>query len=229
MERELLITGIGGQGVQLAAQVLARGATLEGREVMFFGVYGGMMRGGNTDSTVVVGDAPIAGAAGRVAHVVGDRDARRVLGAGRARSCGRAASCSSTTRRSRARSTRRCDRAPRRRDRASRPSSATRSAASMVMVGAYAAITGLVGCDALVEAMRAVDPAVPHAAHRHERSARCAPGWDLLPANAFPAWEAARAEPDPTTRRSRVAAPSPSTSSTARAASCASPRARRRC
>ena len=59
MERELLITGIGGQGVQLAAQVLARAATLEGRNVMYFGIYGGMMRGGNTDSTVVVADAPI--------------------------------------------------------------------------------------------------------------------------------------------------------------------------
>ena len=54
------ITGIGGQGVQLAAQVLARAATLEGREVMYLGLYGGMMRGGNTDSTVVVADAPIA-------------------------------------------------------------------------------------------------------------------------------------------------------------------------
>ena len=59
MEREILITGIGGQGVQLAAQVLARAATLEGREVMYLGLYGGMMRGGNTDSTVVVADAPI--------------------------------------------------------------------------------------------------------------------------------------------------------------------------
>ena len=59
MERELLITGIGGQGVQLAAQVLARAATLEGRDVMYLGLYGGMMRGGNTDSTVVVGDGPI--------------------------------------------------------------------------------------------------------------------------------------------------------------------------
>src|SRR5262245_54898386 len=59
MERELLITGIGGQGVQLAAQVLARAATLEGRNVMYLGIYGGMMRGGNTDSTVVVADAPI--------------------------------------------------------------------------------------------------------------------------------------------------------------------------
>lgn len=58
-EYELLLTGIGGQGVQLGAQVVARAATGEGREVMFFGIYGGMMRGGNTDSTVVVADAPI--------------------------------------------------------------------------------------------------------------------------------------------------------------------------
>ena len=59
MEREVLITGIGGQGVQLCAQVLARAATLEHREVMYLGLYGGMMRGGNTDSTVVIGDGPI--------------------------------------------------------------------------------------------------------------------------------------------------------------------------
>ena len=31
MEREILFTGIGGQGVQLAAQVLARAAIAEGR------------------------------------------------------------------------------------------------------------------------------------------------------------------------------------------------------
>ena len=43
MERELLITGIGGQGIQLVAQVLARAATLEGREVMYLGLYGGML------------------------------------------------------------------------------------------------------------------------------------------------------------------------------------------
>jgi 2-oxoglutarate ferredoxin oxidoreductase subunit gamma len=59
MERELLVTGIGGQGVQLAGQVLARAATLEGRYVMLFGLYGGMMRGGNTDGTVVIGDEPL--------------------------------------------------------------------------------------------------------------------------------------------------------------------------
>ena len=59
MERELLMTGIGGQGVQLGALVLATAATAEAREVMYFGIYGGMMRGGNTDSTVVIADAPI--------------------------------------------------------------------------------------------------------------------------------------------------------------------------
>jgi Pyruvate/2-oxoacid:ferredoxin oxidoreductase gamma subunit len=59
VERELLLTGIGGQGIQLAAQVLARAAIAEGREVQMFGSYGGMMRGGNTEATVVVADGPI--------------------------------------------------------------------------------------------------------------------------------------------------------------------------
>jgi Pyruvate/2-oxoacid:ferredoxin oxidoreductase gamma subunit len=58
-ERELMLSGIGGQGVQLAAQVIARGATIEGRNVLLFGVYAGAMRGMNTDATVVVSDAPI--------------------------------------------------------------------------------------------------------------------------------------------------------------------------
>jgi Pyruvate/2-oxoacid:ferredoxin oxidoreductase gamma subunit len=59
VEREIMLTGIGGQGVQLAAQVLARAAVREGRQVMLFGSYGGSMRGGHTDSTVVVSDAPV--------------------------------------------------------------------------------------------------------------------------------------------------------------------------
>ena len=59
MEREIMLTGIGGQGVQLASQLLARAATLEDREVLSLGTYGGTMRGGNTESVVVVGDGPI--------------------------------------------------------------------------------------------------------------------------------------------------------------------------
>ena len=59
VERELIVTGIGGQGVQLATQVLARAAAREGRPVMMFGVFGGEMRGGRTETTLVVGDGPI--------------------------------------------------------------------------------------------------------------------------------------------------------------------------
>jgi Pyruvate/2-oxoacid:ferredoxin oxidoreductase gamma subunit len=59
MEREVLMTGIGGQGVQLAARTLALAALHEGREAMFFGAYGGAMRGGPTEATVVVGDEPL--------------------------------------------------------------------------------------------------------------------------------------------------------------------------
>jgi Pyruvate/2-oxoacid:ferredoxin oxidoreductase gamma subunit len=56
LEREILFTGIGGQGVQLAAKSLAYAAMREGRRVLMFGTYGGMMRGGDTDATVVIGD-----------------------------------------------------------------------------------------------------------------------------------------------------------------------------
>jgi 2-oxoglutarate ferredoxin oxidoreductase subunit gamma len=58
-EREVVMTGIGGQGIQLAAQVLCRAALAEGREIQLFGSYGGMMRGGNTEATVVVADGPV--------------------------------------------------------------------------------------------------------------------------------------------------------------------------
>jgi Pyruvate/2-oxoacid:ferredoxin oxidoreductase gamma subunit len=60
VEREIMLTGMGGQGVQLGAQVLATAATHEGLHVMYLGTYGGTMRGGNTDSTMVIGDAPIS-------------------------------------------------------------------------------------------------------------------------------------------------------------------------
>ena len=59
MERELLVTGIGGQGIQLAAQVIARAALTEGRDVQLFGSYGGMMCGGNTEATLVVADSAV--------------------------------------------------------------------------------------------------------------------------------------------------------------------------
>jgi len=59
VERELIVTGIGGQGIQLAAAVVARAAVDEGREAQVFGSYGGMMRGGSTESTIVIADGAI--------------------------------------------------------------------------------------------------------------------------------------------------------------------------
>jgi len=59
MERAILLTGIGGQGVQLAARTLAVAAVRRELEVMVFGSYGGLMRGGNTDATVIIGDGPL--------------------------------------------------------------------------------------------------------------------------------------------------------------------------
>jgi Pyruvate/2-oxoacid:ferredoxin oxidoreductase gamma subunit len=59
VERELLMTGIGGQGIQLAAQVLARAAIADSQQVQVFGSYGGMMRGGKTEATIVFSDRAI--------------------------------------------------------------------------------------------------------------------------------------------------------------------------
>jgi 2-oxoglutarate ferredoxin oxidoreductase subunit gamma len=59
VEREILLSGIGGQGVQLAAKSLATAAMREGRRVLMFGTYGGVMRGGDTDATVVIGDTSL--------------------------------------------------------------------------------------------------------------------------------------------------------------------------
>lgn len=58
-ERTILMSGIGGQGVQLAAKTLAYAAIASGLEVLVFGTYGGSMRGGNTDSAMVIGQGPI--------------------------------------------------------------------------------------------------------------------------------------------------------------------------
>ncbi len=59
MERAVVMTGIGGQGVQLIAKLLAEAAIREGRQVMMFGVFMGMIRGGSSESTVVVADDEI--------------------------------------------------------------------------------------------------------------------------------------------------------------------------
>jgi len=59
MERAVVMTGIGGQGIQLVAKLLAQAGMREGRQVMTFGVFKGMIRGGTSESTVVLADDEI--------------------------------------------------------------------------------------------------------------------------------------------------------------------------
>lgn len=59
MERAVVITGIGGQGIQLVAKLLAQAGMREGRQVMMFGIFKGTIRGGSSESTVVVADEEI--------------------------------------------------------------------------------------------------------------------------------------------------------------------------
>jgi Pyruvate/2-oxoacid:ferredoxin oxidoreductase gamma subunit len=185
MERELLITGIGGQGVQLAAQVIAQAATLEGRDVMFFGIYGGMMRGGNTDSTVVVADGPITAppVVARTWSAIAMHDEFWAPIEPRLRPEGFVLLNDPTFEHE-----------------ITAPVTVHRIGATelaaelgnplggaMVMVGAYGALTGIVSIDALVEAMRA---SVPSYRQQHvaanERTIRA--GWDAVPTGAHPAW-----------------------------------------
>jgi len=55
LEHELFISGIGGQGIQLMGKVLALGAIAEHLFVQLTGEYGGAMRGGSTVASVVIG------------------------------------------------------------------------------------------------------------------------------------------------------------------------------
>jgi len=59
IEIEILVTGIAGQGIQLATRTLALAAAREGREVMLCPEYGGSMRGGSSLAQLAVGDGPI--------------------------------------------------------------------------------------------------------------------------------------------------------------------------
>ena len=186
MERELILTGVGGQGIQLAAQVLARAAVLEDRHVLMLGTYGGNMRGGNTDCTLIVGDAPIAsppivsraGAAIVMHHRFWEpvraklrTQALVFLNAGVFDA--------------------EIDRAEHRvfdvpaREIAAQVGSPL--TASMVLVGFYAGATALVGIDALVESMRESLPGYRQQhAGQNEKALRA--GFAAAPHGAAPAW-----------------------------------------
>ncbi len=186
MERELVVSGIGGQGVQLAATVLAHAAVAEGRTVQVFGSYGGMMRGGNTEATLVVADGPVEApptisAAWSVIlmhHEFSDH----------ALSClrpGSVALVNSTV------FEHDFDRTPY--TVVDVPAAAIAldlgnlMVASMVMAGAYAAVTGLVGMPALFEAARQALPSY-RAQHAELNARALEAGFSAAPQPRAPAW-----------------------------------------
>jgi len=186
VERELLITGIGGQGVQLSAQVLARAGALEGRTVMYLGLYGGMMRGGNTDSTVVVGDGPIEAppVVSNTWSAIGMHDEFWAPVEPKLRPDGLVLVNDDTF------TTEIAAPVTVIRVRATNVAADLGNplGGAMVMLGAYAGTTGIVGIDSLVEAMRASIPPY-RTQHIAANETALRAGWDLLPASAHPAWE----------------------------------------
>ena len=187
MERELLVTGIGGQGVQLAAQVIGRGATLEGRNVLLFGVYGGAMRGMNTDASVVVGDGPIQ-APPLLSHTwsaIGMHDKFWGPIGPKVREGGLVLVNDATFETPLDEHRQRVVRVPAT-DIAT--SLGNELGGSMVMVGAYLSITGLVGLDAALEGMReSIPPYRTQHIAANEEAMRA--GYDAVDHLAVPAWE----------------------------------------
>jgi 2-oxoglutarate ferredoxin oxidoreductase subunit gamma len=59
VERAIVISGFGGQGLLLCGRVLAHAAMVESREVLWIPSYGPEMRGGAATCTVIVSDEPI--------------------------------------------------------------------------------------------------------------------------------------------------------------------------
>jgi 2-oxoglutarate ferredoxin oxidoreductase subunit gamma len=59
MQKEIIISGFGGQGVLFAGQVIAYAAMDSGKEVTWIPSYGPEMRGGTANCTVVIADHEI--------------------------------------------------------------------------------------------------------------------------------------------------------------------------
>jgi 2-oxoglutarate ferredoxin oxidoreductase subunit gamma len=56
---DILLSGVGGQGIQLMAKTLAMAATQAGREVMMSASYGAEIRGGHSDASVSIAESDL--------------------------------------------------------------------------------------------------------------------------------------------------------------------------
>jgi len=182
-----VLTGIGGQGIQLAAQVIARAALAEGRAVQIFGSYGGMMRGGNTEATVVFADdviesPPTVGHTWSAILMHHDYSAPTMallrpdslalvntsVFEGDVSSTGATVLGVDATELA--------------------ASIGNPLAAAMVMAGAYTAATGLVALDSLVDGVAASLPPYRQQ-HVEVNVAALRAGFDATPRDIAPAWE----------------------------------------
>ena len=186
MQTEVIMTGIGGQGIQLCAKVLALAATNEGRQAMLSAHYGGEMRGGETEASVVVGDTnlralPILPSTWSAFvmhpnHWPSVRDRLRpggvavvnssIMGTGTEVDGGQVFGIEAD---------------------AIAASVSAPMGAGFVLLGAYCAITGLVGLESLVAAMKQLVPPY-RTQHIAANEASLRAGADAAPAGAAPAW-----------------------------------------
>jgi len=60
MQTDILLAGHGGQGILVAARVLANAAMLEGQKVTYMPAYGAEIRGGTVHATLIVSDRRIS-------------------------------------------------------------------------------------------------------------------------------------------------------------------------
>jgi 2-oxoglutarate ferredoxin oxidoreductase subunit gamma len=59
MNREIIFSGIGGQGLLVVSKLLAQASVEEGKDVLFFPVFGGSIKGGPVHCTTLISDEPI--------------------------------------------------------------------------------------------------------------------------------------------------------------------------
>ncbi|HET6812267.1 MAG TPA: 2-oxoacid:acceptor oxidoreductase family protein [Acidimicrobiales bacterium] len=186
MQVEVLLTGIGGQGIQLSAKTLALAAVAEGRQAMMCGQYAGAMRGGQTDATVVVADGSL-----RALPILPSAWSAFVMSAeyweptrARIRPGGIAVANGSLIGSDLPHDGIELFLVPA--GRIATELSAPMSA-SYVLLGAYAAITGLVGVDALIGAMKEMVPSY-RTQHLAANEAALRAGAEAGPVGAAPAW-----------------------------------------
>ena len=151
-ETRIVIAGFGGQGVVLTGNVIARAAVIENRNVTLMVSYGAEMRGGTANATVVLSAGPIA------SPYVEVPDVAIILNRPSLDRFEPAISANGHVIINRSL----VDRAVERDDLSVTLVEATNiantlgnvRAANMVALGAFAGATGLLGTDALVEAVR---------------------------------------------------------------------------